>query len=162
MIRTALNRLRAYAVTLGLLALAVLAALAFGAALDRAATASRYEEGVESTRRNAEAAAVAQFNEGFADGRADGMGDDDRDGRVERGEQGWSAEVLRECAGAGRALRLCVTVASRPAYGWANPDGSRADNPDGRAMVRDLEERPGTPGFAAALRALDAEWRAHH
>ncbi|WP_404949084.1 hypothetical protein HFP70_35465 [Streptomyces sp. ARC14] len=98
-------------------------------------------------------------------------GDDNRDGRVDEDESGWDcrsmgnglcgADVPPECRDAGEALELCATVASRPAYGWANPDGSRADNPDGRAMVRDLEERPGTPEFAAALRALDAEWRAH-
>ncbi|MFB8025929.1 MULTISPECIES: hypothetical protein [unclassified Streptomyces] len=67
-----------------------------------------------------------------------------------------------ECRGAGAVSVLCVTVASRPGYGWTNPDGSRVEIPDGRAIVGDLEEQPGTPGFGAALRALDAEWREHH
>ncbi|MFI1201687.1 hypothetical protein ACH4VR_19910 [Streptomyces sp. NPDC020883] len=55
-----------------------------------------------------------------------------------------------------------MTVASRPAYGWTNPDGSRAGTPDGRTPVRNLDVKPGTPAFTAALRALDAEWHTHH
>ncbi|MBT2396296.1 hypothetical protein [Streptomyces sp. ISL-100] len=198
---------------------------------------------------------VTAFNDGFADGRADATGDDNRDGRIDEDESGWDcrtmgnrkcgptatalaaplecrgapADVLTlcrrvqgqpayryqpegasapirvadgpallatiaregasparvpelrelvtglhvaflintgrvpsECAHAGTALRLCVTVAVRPAYGWTNPDGSRVDNPDGHAQVRGLDEKPGTPEFPAALRALDAEWREHH
>ncbi|EXU69642.1 hypothetical protein Z951_02770 [Streptomyces sp. PRh5] len=75
---------------------------------------------------------------------------------------GTDPDVPDECKGAGTATDLCVTVTSRPAYGWINPGGSRTENPDGRAQVRDLDETPGTPEFMAALRALDAEWREHH
>ncbi|MFH8465976.1 hypothetical protein [Streptomyces sp. NPDC017991] len=116
---------------------------------------------------------VTAFNDGFADGRADATGDDNRDGRIDEDESGWDCHTMgnrvcgapivpTECKGAGVAVGLCVTVASRPAYGWANPDGSRVDNPDGHAQIRDLDEKPGTPGFPSALRALDAEWREHH
>ncbi|MGW7090010.1 hypothetical protein ACWGH2_41875 [Streptomyces sp. NPDC054871] len=116
----------------------------------------------------------------FGAARADGtprptatVGDDNRDGRIDEDESGWDCRTMgnrvcgpdtvpAECRDAGDATALCVRVAGRPAYGWTNPDGSRADNPDGRAMVRDLEEQPGTREFAAALRALDAEWNDHH
>ncbi|MEV8344487.1 hypothetical protein [Streptomyces niveus] len=113
----------------------------------------------------------AAYNDGWTDGRADLVGDDNRDGRVDEDESGWDcqtmgnrvcgADVPAECENAGDAVRLCVTVASRPAYGWTNPDGSRVENPNGRARVRDLEEKPGTPGFTAALRALEDEYREH-
>ncbi|MFI1012591.1 hypothetical protein [Streptomyces sp. NPDC020965] len=107
-----------------------------------------------------------------AAGRADMRGDDDRDGRISEDEQGWNCRTMgnricgvrvvpAECRHAGPATTLCVTVANRPAYGWTNEDGSRVDLPDGRAQVRDLGEKPGTPEFADALRALDAEWRDH-
>ncbi|MFM9647817.1 hypothetical protein ACKI1S_16915 [Streptomyces galilaeus] len=109
--------------------------------------------------------------DGWTDGQADALGDDNRDGVVDEDESGWDcqtmgnrlcgADVPPECKGAGEALRLCVTVASQPAYGWDIPEGGRADNPDGRARIRDLEEKPGTPEFAAALGALDAEYREH-
>lgn len=109
----------------------------------------------------------------YNDGRADVTGDDNQDGRIDEDEQGWDCEAMGnrvcgtphvpdECQGAGAAVELCVTVASRPAYGWTNPDGSRVDNPDGRARIRDLDEKPGDPEFPAALRTLDAEWREHH
>ncbi|MCX5182585.1 hypothetical protein [Streptomyces sp. NBC_00268] len=116
-------------------------------------------------------ATVTGYNDGFIDGRADAIGDDNRDGHVDEDESGWDchtmgnrvcgADVPPECEDAGEAVQLCVTVASRPAYGWTNPNGSRVDNPDGHAQVRDLEEKPGTPDFTAALRALDAEYREH-
>ncbi|WP_435060222.1 hypothetical protein [Streptomyces sp. bgisy060] len=119
------------------------------------------------------AALVEAYNDGFIDGRADAMGDDNRDGIVSEGESGWGCRVVgnggcgvrvvpAECAGAGAAVDLCVTVSGRPPYGWTNPDGSRVDNPDGLTQVRDLDETPGTAAFAAALRSLDAEWRNHH
>ncbi|MGP4046890.1 hypothetical protein [Streptomyces sp. 2A115] len=114
---------------------------------------------------------VTSYNDGWTDGHADLVGDDNRDGRVDEDESGWDcramgnrvcgADVPPECEGAGEAVQLCVTVASRAPYGWTNPDGSRVDNPDGRAQVRDIEEKPGTPGFTAALRALDAEYHEH-
>ena len=103
---------------------------------------------------------------------ADLPGDDNGDGRVDEDESGWDCQTMGnrvcggdippECENAGDAVQLCVTVASRPAYGWTNPSGSRVDNPDGHAQVRDLEEKPGTPGFTAALRALDDEYREHN
>ncbi|MCX4976511.1 hypothetical protein [Streptomyces sp. NBC_00620] len=118
-------------------------------------------------------------------------GDDNRDGIVDEDESGWDCRTMGnrvcgtdkpvalpvdctpsgvctvdglpdECANAGDDTALCVTVASRPAYAWTNPDGSKATNPDGRAQLRDLEEAPGTPEFTAALEALDAEYREIH
>ncbi|MFG2141911.1 hypothetical protein [Streptomyces sp. NPDC048650] len=132
--------------------------------------------GTEATRANrpaSKAEIATAFNDGFTDGRAAAMGDDNRDGRIDEDESGWNCRTMgngvcgphpvpAECKGAGTAIDLCVTVASRPPYSRTNPDGSRADNPDGRAQVRDLDERPGTPEFTAALRALDNEWREHH
>lgn len=109
--------------------------------------------------------------DGWTDGQADALGDDNRDGVVDEDESGWDchtmgnhlcgADVPPERKGAGEALRICVTVASRTAYGWDLPDGGRVDSPGGRAQIRDLEVRPGTPEFAAALEALDAEYREH-
>lgn len=129
--------------------------------------------GTEATGADRNAPIVTAHNDGWTDGQADVRGDDNRDGRIDEDESGWDCHSMgnrvcgtrtapAECKDAGTATALCVAVASRPAYGWANPDGSRADNPDGRAQVLDLEEQPGTPGFTAALRALDAEWREHH
>ncbi|MET8717418.1 hypothetical protein ABZV52_30080 [Streptomyces sp. NPDC004735] len=103
-------------------------------------------------------------------------GDDNADGRIEEDESGWNCATMgnrqcgpdlaaalpAECRSAGEASALCGTVAARPAYGWTNPDGSRVDLPAGAVMVRDLDEKPGTPEFTAALRALDAEYREHN
>lgn len=110
--------------------------------------------------------------DGWVDGQADALGDDNRDGVVDEDETGWDCTTMgnrqcgaaarpAECRGAGEATTLCVTVVGRPAYGWTNADGSKVDLPVGAAMVRDLDEKPGTPEFADALRALDAEYRAH-
>ncbi|MFG2408830.1 hypothetical protein ACGFR8_31690 [Streptomyces brevispora] len=111
--------------------------------------------------------------DGWVDGQSDARGDDNRDGVVDEDETGWdcatmgnrqcgaAAALPDECRGAGDVTTLCVTVVSRPAYGWTNLDGSKVDLPAGAAMVRDLDEKPGTPEFADALRALDAEYRAH-
>ncbi|MFE6185552.1 hypothetical protein ACFQ6U_14105 [Streptomyces sp. NPDC056465] len=98
-------------------------------------------------------------------------GDDNGDGRIEEDETGFDchtmgnrlcgADVPPECEGAGAALELCVTVASRAPYGWENADGSRVDIPAGRAVVLGLDEKPGTTEFMAALDALDAEYREH-
>lgn len=111
---------------------------------------------------------TAAYRDGWAAGR---IGDDNGDGRVDEDETGWDcrtmgnrlcgADVPAECARAREALQLCVTVAARPPYHWTNPDGSRVDNPDGRTQVRDLDETPGTPEWADALQALDAEYREH-
>jgi hypothetical protein len=93
--------------------------------------------------------------DGWIDGQSSALGDDNRDGKVTRGEAGW------ECRNAGTAHRLCVTVVSLPAYEWTNDDGSTVGIPNGRAQVRDLEEKPGTAAWTDALRALDAEYREH-
>ncbi|MFB6529867.1 hypothetical protein [Streptomyces sp. NPDC056399] len=100
-------------------------------------------------------------------------GDDNRDGRIDEDESGWDCRTMgnricgprtvpAECRGVGSAMDLCVTVASRPPYGWTNADGSRTDNPDGRTLISDLDEMPGSPEFEGALAALDAEWRQQH
>ncbi|WP_328491230.1 hypothetical protein [Streptomyces zaomyceticus] len=109
--------------------------------------------------------------DGWAAGQAAALGDDNGDGRVDEDESGWDcrtmgnglcgSDVPAECERAGEVLQLCVAVTSRPPYGWTNPDGSRVDNPDGRTQVRDLDETPGTPEWADALQALDAEYREH-
>ncbi|MFJ2225626.1 hypothetical protein ACIOFY_36990 [Streptomyces anulatus] len=98
-------------------------------------------------------------------------GDDNRDGYVDEDESGWdcrtmgnrlcAGDVPPECERAGTALQLCATVASRSPYGWTNADGSTVDVPDGRAMIRDLDETPGTAPWVDALAALDAEYREH-
>ncbi|MFF0754464.1 hypothetical protein [Streptomyces sp. NPDC004267] len=170
MIRRFYDRARAAGLALLLLALALLAAYAMGVALDDATAAA----GKTTT--------VAPHGDDNGDGRID----EDESGwdcatmgnrqcgpapapvsialPVDcTGPGGCVVEGLPdECQGARDATVLCVTVATRPPYGWTNPDGSRVDNPDGRAQLRDLTERPGTPEFEAALRALDAEWREHH
>ncbi|MFB6700256.1 hypothetical protein [Streptomyces rubiginosohelvolus] len=98
-------------------------------------------------------------------------GDDNADGRIDEDESGWDCrtmgnrlcggDVPPECERAGDSVQLCVTVAARAPYGWTNADGSTVDVPDGRAMIRDLDETPGTAPWADALAALDAEYREH-
>ncbi|MFJ2745262.1 hypothetical protein ACIO3O_37020 [Streptomyces sp. NPDC087440] len=56
---------------------------------------------------------------------------------------------------------LCVDVAWLPPYGWTNPDGSTVDLPAGDVLIRELDETPGTPDWADALRALRAEYTEH-
>ncbi|MFB6629945.1 hypothetical protein ACFCWY_08625 [Streptomyces sp. NPDC056362] len=109
----------------------------------------------------------AAYKAGFAIGR----GDDNADGHIDEDESGWDcltmgnrlcgSDVPAECGHAGAALQLCVTVASRPPYGWTNPDGSRIDNPDGRTLLRELDETPGTPEWDEALQALEDEYSEH-
>ncbi|MEU6632908.1 hypothetical protein ABZ905_32180 [Streptomyces parvus] len=145
MLRRILNRVSAAAVAAGLVALLALALLAT----------------VNATARSADSPAPTITV----------TGDDNRDGTVDEDETGWDCRTMgnrlcgpapQACQRAGAAAAQCATVASRPAYAWTNPDGSRVNIPDGRALVLDLDERPGTPEFAAAVAALDAEWRDHH
>lgn len=110
-------------------------------------------------------------------------GDNNGDGRIEEDESGWDCHTMgnRVCGTTDTetvsiaaplecefndapqdVFRLCLTVADQPAYGWTNADGSRVDNPDGRTLIADLEEEPGTPEWAAALRALHTEYTEHH
>ncbi|MFJ4342640.1 hypothetical protein [Streptomyces sp. NPDC088915] len=160
--RRFLAHVRPFLPTLLLLPALLLATYTTGAALDHAAA--------DATER----AVVTAYNDGWIDGQADLTGDDNRDGRIDEDESGWDCRSMgnRQCGplvdglpaachGTGPAAVLCSTVAGRPPYGWTNPDGSRTDNPDGRALVLELEELPGTPEWTAALRALDAECRAH-
>ncbi|QOV41602.1 hypothetical protein IM697_18580 [Streptomyces ferrugineus] len=53
--------------------------------------------------RNADT--VTAYNDGFLDGRADAMGDDNRDGRVDEDESGWDCRVMgnRVCGSQGDA-----------------------------------------------------------
>ncbi|GHF32970.1 hypothetical protein GCM10010218_12550 [Streptomyces mashuensis] len=37
---------------------------------------------------------VTAFNDGFTDGRADALGDDNRDGRIDEGESGWDCHTM--------------------------------------------------------------------
>ncbi|MER5301386.1 hypothetical protein ABT039_18190 [Streptomyces lasiicapitis] len=145
---------------------ALLAAGLATAALGLVASLSS-ESGAQRAASSTQTATV------HGDGRTGPRGDENRDGRIDEDESGWDCRttgnrvcgnriVPDECKGAGAAVELCVTVVRRPAYDWQNPEGSRVDIPDGRAEVRGLDEKPGTPEFTAALRTLDAEWRAHH
>ncbi|MFE1270580.1 hypothetical protein [Streptomyces sp. NPDC058758] len=146
--RRILDRALNLAAGLLLLALALLAAYAMGAALDGAAA----DAGRTAT--------VAPH------------GDDNGDGRIDEDESGWDcatmgnrqcgpapAPVSADCTGPGpctaeglpaecrnarAATVLCVTVASRPG---------------GPTLLRALPHRPGTPEYAAALRVLAADTR---
>lgn len=180
MIRRVWTRTRAAATVLLILALLLLASLAMGAALDDAAPAATGRDTVTTVHDDRPAALPGDDN-------GDRVIDEDESGwdcatmgnrdcgpagtppadivlpADCTGPNGCAVSGLPpECRNAGNATLLCVTVASRPAYGWTNADGSRADNPNGRAMVNDLDEQPGTPAFAKALAALDDEWREHH
>ncbi|MEV7512128.1 hypothetical protein AB0O57_29645 [Streptomyces sp. NPDC091201] len=86
------------------------ALLAAGTALLVGSLAGVAHNAVERAEA-AEKAQVTAFNDGFIDGRADGMGDDNRDGVVEEDESGWNChtmgnrvcgnDVPRECIGTG-------------------------------------------------------------
>ncbi|AWI32642.1 hypothetical protein [Streptomyces tirandamycinicus] len=107
-------------------------------------------------------------------------GDDNRDGVIEEDESGRDCATMgnRQCGPVPNAplaaplecehndapqdvFRLCLKVAAQPPYAWTNPDGSGGEAPDGRARIADLDVGPGTPAWADALRALDAEYREH-
>ncbi|RZU28232.1 hypothetical protein EV284_6398 [Streptomyces sp. BK022] len=99
---------------------------------------------------------VATFNDGFTDGRSDAIGDDNRNNRVEPGETGWSCRTTPAAD-----LDLCLQVAAQPSYSWRAPSGATIGNPNGRALIADLEVKPGTPLWTDTLRALHADYTAH-
>ncbi|MGW8387184.1 hypothetical protein ACWGMW_29845 [Streptomyces albidoflavus] len=112
--------------------------------------------------------AVETFNDGFKDGVADAIGDDNRDGQVTEGESGWSGGPAMaaplECEhndAPDDVFTLCLTVAAQRPYAWTNPDGSTVGIPEGTALIRDLDEKPGSPEWADALQALSDEYDAH-
>ncbi|MET8696864.1 hypothetical protein ABZV65_30490 [Streptomyces bauhiniae] len=99
---------------------------------------------------------VVTYNDGFLNGRSDALGDDDRDDRVEPGETGWSCRTTPAAD-----LPLCLKVASQPSYSWRAPSGATISNPNGRALIADLEVKPGTPLWTDTLRALHADYTEH-
>ncbi|MFD3309401.1 hypothetical protein [Streptomyces sp. NPDC058656] len=115
---------------------------------------------------------VTAYNDGWAAGRADLMGDDNRNGRVDEDESGWDCATMgnRECGpgvppqcqGEGEFADLCATVAERPAYAWTDDDGTPHTVAAGRKLLSRIDAVPGTEGFAAALFALDAQWFEHN
>jgi hypothetical protein len=105
----------------------------------------------------AAAASVRDFNDGFTDGRSDATGDNNRNGRIEPGELGWSCRATPLTD-----LDKCLALAGHPAYSWQTPDGSTSTEPDGRTALADLDARPGTTEYTAALTALTAQWTAAH
>jgi hypothetical protein len=115
---------------------------------------------------------VAAYNDGWTDGRADLMGDDNRDGIVDEDETGWDCTTMgnRECGpgvppqckGEAEFADLCATVAKRPAYAWTDADGTPHTVAAGRKLLSRIDAVPGTEEFAAALWALDAQWVEHN
>ncbi|SEE82976.1 hypothetical protein SAMN05216483_6689 [Streptomyces sp. 2131.1] len=116
--------------------------------------------------------AVTTYNDGWIDGRADLMGDDNRDGRVDEDETGWDCATMgnRECGpgvppqckGEAEYADLCATVAKRPAYAWTDNDGTPHTVAAGRKLLTRIDAVPGTEEFGAALFALDAQWFEHN
>ncbi|MFI7415279.1 hypothetical protein ACIBU0_42265 [Streptomyces sp. NPDC049627] len=115
---------------------------------------------------------VAAYNDGWIDGRADLMGDDNRDGRVDEDESGWDCATMgnrecgtdtsAQCRGESEFADLCATVAGRPAYAWTDDDGTPHTVAAGRKLLARIDAAPGTEEFAAALWALDALWFEHN
>ncbi|MFD9190328.1 hypothetical protein ACFWCA_19120 [Streptomyces phaeochromogenes] len=101
---------------------------------------------------------VTAYNDGWADGRADLMGDDNRDGRVDEDETG----AEQPCRGEVEFADVCATVAERPAYAWTDDDGTPHTVAAGRSLLSRIDAVPGTEEFAAALFALDAQWFEHN
>ncbi|MEU3281453.1 hypothetical protein [Streptomyces antibioticus] len=115
---------------------------------------------------------VEAYNDGWTDGRADLMGDDNRDGYVDEDESGWDCAtmgnrecgpgVLPQCKGETEYADLCATVAGRPAYAWTDVDGTPHAVAAGRKLLARLGVAPDTEEFAAALFALDTLWAQHN
>ncbi|MEU0429754.1 hypothetical protein ABZ235_40545 [Streptomyces canus] len=115
---------------------------------------------------------VEAYNDGWIDGRADLMGDDNRDGYVDEGESGWDCATMgnrqcgpgvsAQCKGETEYADLCATVAGRPAYAWTEADGTPHALAAGRKLLARLDVAPGTEEFAAALFALDTLWAQHN
>ncbi|GAA2439248.1 hypothetical protein [Streptomyces glaucus] len=121
------------------------------------------------TDRNA---ADTAYSEGWTDGRADLMGDDNRDGIVDEDETGWDCatmgnrqcgpDVPPQCRGEVEYADLCTTVAKREAYAYTDADGTPHAVPAGRKLIARINAVPGTEEFAAALFAIDTQWAQHN
>ncbi|MFI7301325.1 hypothetical protein [Streptomyces sp. NPDC050121] len=115
---------------------------------------------------------VEAYNDGWTDGRADLMGDDNRDGYVDEDESGWDCATMGnrqcgpgvqpQCKGEDEYADLCATVAGRPAYAWTDADGTPHTVAAGRKLLARVDAVPGTEEFAAALFALDTLWAQHN
>ncbi|MFJ4084967.1 hypothetical protein ACIP2Z_39240 [Streptomyces iakyrus] len=115
---------------------------------------------------------VTAYNDGWVDGRADLMGDDNRDGYVDEDESGWDCATMgnrecgtdtsAQCRGESEFADLCATVAKRPAYAWTDDDGTPHTVAAGRKLLARIDAAPGTEEFAAGLFALDALWFEHN
>lgn len=108
--------------------------------------------------------------DGWKDGQADALGDDNRDGRVDEDESGWDCRTMGnrqcgtapQCRGEVEFADLCATVAARPAYAWTDDNGTPHSVPSGRELLAQVDAEPGTEQFAAALFALDTQWVQHN
>lgn len=115
---------------------------------------------------------VEAYNDGWTDGRADLMGDDNRDGYVDEDESGWDCATMgnrqcgpglpSQCKGESEYADLCATVAGRPAYAWTDADGTPHTVAAGRKLLARLDAVPGAEEFAATLFTLDALWAQHN
>lgn len=108
--------------------------------------------------------------DGWIDGQADALGDDNRDGVVDEDESGWDCRTMGnrqcghpvECRGEVEFADLCATVAARPAYAWTDADGTPHSVANGRELLSRITAAPGTEEFAAVLFALDTQWAQHN
>jgi hypothetical protein len=92
-----------------------------------------------ATAARADKQAVADYNDGFIDGAADAIGDDNGNGRIEPGETGWACRHtrlsdLKKClaatTAAGGTPSPTTARARRVAYGTGNiPAMGRRDQP---------------------------------
>ncbi|MGA5127787.1 hypothetical protein ACPCAG_31355 [Streptomyces pseudogriseolus] len=108
--------------------------------------------------------------DGWIDGQADALGDDNRDGIVDEDESGWDCRTMGnrqcgtppQCRGEIEFADVCATVADRPAYAWTDEDGTPHSVANGRELLAQIDAKPGTEEFAAALFALDTQWVQHN
>ncbi|MYW67195.1 hypothetical protein GTY65_24455 [Streptomyces sp. SID8379] len=100
------------------------------------------------------------WHDGWVDGQADALGDDNRDGKVTRGETGYNP-----CAGEVEFIDMCKAIAKHPAYAFTDEQDRVHSVASGRAQLVQLRQtgvRPGTDRFAAALSELDTQWVQHN
>ncbi|MFZ3557134.1 hypothetical protein [Streptomyces sp. BH055] len=98
--------------------------------------------------------------DGWVDGQADALGDDNRDGKVARGETGYDP-----CAGEVEFADMCARINTHPAFAYSDENDRVRSVASGHAQLVQLRQigvKPGSDRFAAALSELDTQWVQHN